>query len=127
MDLIIDTHVLLWWDEGGARLPVRVRDALADPENRIFVSAAAVWEIAIKRRAGKLRFTKGIAATVEINGFISLPISAKDAEISGELDWDHRDPLDRILLAQCLSNNLTPVTANAKLRARSEIAQFWAG
>ena len=127
MDLLIDTHVFLWWDEGARHLPAYIHDAIANPENRIFVSAATVWEIAIKRRIGKLVFDRPIAESVEINGFMSLPMTAADAEAAGALDWKHADPFDRMILAQCIAGNLTLVTADKQMRTRSEIAQIWAG
>lgn len=127
MNLLIDTHVFLWWVAGGARLPASVFEALAIPGNTVFVSAVSVWEIAIKRRAGKLSFSKPIVLAIEINGFVGLPILPAETEIAGDLDWDHRDPFDRLLVAQCLNRGLTLVTADSVLRRRTEIAQLWAG
>ncbi len=127
MDLLIDTHIFIWWNQGGKNLPTLVFDALSDPANRVYVSAASVWEIATKQRNGKLRFEKSIAASVTLNGFTHLPISSQDAEVAGGLAWEHRDPFDRMLVAQCMTAKITLVTADNILQQRAEILQMWAG
>lgn len=127
MQLLIDTHVFLWWEGDNRQLSSRIRDLLEDQGNKIFLSAASIWEIAIKRKIGKLEFSGSILAAMQRTGFAELPISGADAEIAGDLKWDHRDPFDRILLAQCLNEKLTLVTAAKTMRMRGEIAQIWAG
>ena len=127
MDLLLDTHVFLWWDEGGERLAPEARSMIADPASQIFVSAASVWEIAIKRRLGKLGFTKSALAAIETNHFAGLPITIADAERAGSLAWEHRDPFDRMLVAQCLESSLTLVTCDAAMRTFGGIAILWAG
>jgi len=126
MRLLIDTHVLLWWDAQNPVLNESVKDLLADPENAVFVSAASVWEIATKARSGKLIFKGSVLKTISQNGFETLPISAADAEVAGSLDWEHRDPFDRMLVAQARNHRLTLISADAALRGRIEIAQIWA-
>lgn len=125
MDLLLDTHVFLWWDDGGERLSPNARSLIADATSRVFVSAASVWEIAIKRRLGKLRFNKSPMAAIEANLFTGLPIDAADAERAGSLAWNHRDPFDRMLVAQCLESSLTLVTCDPAIRTFAGIAIVW--
>jgi len=126
MDLLLDTHVFLWWDDGGAHLSAEVRALIADPASKIFVSAASVWEIAIKRRIGKLRFDRSAVAANAANHFSELAIEASDAERAGDLAWDHRDPFDRMLVAQSLQHSLTLVTCDPAIRGFDGIAMLWA-
>ena len=116
MELLLDTHVLLWWDDRNPKLRMGAREVIENPDNRVLVSSASIWEIAIKRRAGKLKFDGSAAELISANGFEELPMSAKDAEHAGDLDWQHRDPFDRILAAQCRRRNLTLITADKILR-----------
>jgi PIN domain nuclease of toxin-antitoxin system len=115
--LLLDSHVFIWWDGGGRTLGAAVRDAIEDPANQVFVSAASVWEIAIKRRVNKIRFDGSLAEAVKANGFVELPITAADAEAAGDFDWSHSDPFDRLLAAQTRRLSLTLVTADAALQA----------
>ena len=109
------------------RLSERARAVIEDAPEACHVSAASFWEIAIKRRAGKLEF-KGLPRSAAAKaGFVELDIDAADAELAGGLDWSHRDPFDRMLVAHCLNRRLTLITADARLRARSDIAVRWAG
>ena len=126
MNLLLDTPVFLWWDQGGGILSEPVRDAIARPENNIFVSAASVWEIAIKRRRGKLDFRESPAAAIGVNGFQALPILPEDAERAGGLVWEHGDPFDRLLVAQAMRLDMTLVTADRSIRAFGGVAQLWA-
>jgi PIN domain nuclease of toxin-antitoxin system len=127
LSFLIDTHVFLWFETGSARLSRRGRALIEDANEVGYVSAVSFWEIAIKRRAGKLRYEGSPGAAAQAAGFLELPIDAADAETAGALDWDHRDPFDRMLVAHCLNRSLTLVTADARLRARRDIAVFWAG
>ena len=127
LDLLLDTHVFLWWDDDNAALNSRAALAIASPKNRIFVSAVSVWEIAIKRRQGKLAFPGSPFAAVDSNGFIGVPILPIDAERAGGLDWSHTDPFDRLLVAQSLRVGLTLVTADNVIRAYAGVAVLWVG
>ena len=100
MILLLDSHALLWAIGSPAELTEGARAALIDPANDVLVSAASVWEIAIKRALGKLRAPQGIAAAIEALGFSAVPITAADAERAGSLPPHHRDPFDRMLIAQ---------------------------
>ena len=91
------------------------------------MSAASFWEIAIKRRLGKLAYDGSARAAAAEARFQELPIDAADAETAGALDCSHRDPFDRMLVAHCLNRSLTLVTADPALQARRDIAVVWAG
>jgi PIN domain nuclease of toxin-antitoxin system len=98
--LLIDAHVLVWWLAEDQALSPEVRSAIADPANDVLVSAATVWELAIKRAKGKIRLPAELSAAVDAAGFSSIPVTAEDAEISAELPAHHQDPFDRMLVAQ---------------------------
>jgi PIN domain nuclease of toxin-antitoxin system len=127
LSFLIDTHVFIWFETGSNRLSRRARALLEDANETAYFSAASFWEIAIKRRAGKLAFKGSARAAAADAGLLELDINAADAEIAGDLDWDHRDPFDRMLVAQCLNHNLTLLSADARLRARQDIGVIWAG
>lgn len=127
MDLLLDTHVFLWWDGRHPSLSREAAEAIAEPSNTVFVSAASVWEIAIKVRAGKLEIAGSAADSIPSNGFSALPILPADSERVGSLDWPHRDPFDRMLVAQAERLSLTLVTADARIRQYGGVAQLWAG
>ncbi len=121
MSFLIDTHVFLWFDASSPRLAERTRLLIARTDQTIFVSAASFWEVAIKRRDGKLIYDGAPRTAAADAGFVELAIGADDAETAGGLDWDHRDPFDRMLVAQCLNRSLTLITADARLRTRQDI------
>jgi PIN domain nuclease of toxin-antitoxin system len=98
--LLLDAHAVLWWLADDPTLSRQARSAIADPGNDILVSAASVWEIQIKRAIGKLTAPDGIVSAVESVGFVGLPITLGDAEDAGLLPPHHRDPFDRMLVAQ---------------------------
>ncbi len=127
MNLLLDTHVFLWWDRQDAALRDPARAAIEDPANNVFISAASVWEIAIKRRLGKLRFQGSAAAAIGANGFHQLPVVPLDAEHAGDLVWEHGDPFDRLLVSQAARSDLILVTADRAIRGYVGIAQLWAG
>src|SRR5437868_6193212 len=101
-ELLLDTHVFLWWQIKHGNLGSTATDAISDPANRVFVSAASILEIALKVRTGKLRFGGSPTAAIAANGFFELPVLAMEAELAGALDWDHADPFDRLLVAQAI-------------------------
>jgi PIN domain nuclease of toxin-antitoxin system len=127
VNLLLDTHVFLWWDQQQPALNAGARAAIRDPRNNVFVSAASVLEIAIKRRLGKLIFQGSVTEAVDANGFHELPVESADAELAGDLDWQHGDPFDRLLAAQALARGFTLVTADRAIRAFGGVAQLEAG
>ena len=116
MRILLDTHVFIWWDGEDPALGSDLRDAIADPVNEIYVSAASVWEIAIKRRRGKIAFAHGIAEAVARNRFLGLPITPDHAEHAGGLPRHHGDPFDRMLVAQAVLEQMTLATQDAMMR-----------
>jgi PIN domain nuclease of toxin-antitoxin system len=108
MNLLLDTHVLIWWDEG-RRLTNAARRAI-EAADSVYVSAASVWEIAIKIGLGRLRATRTVEQAAEESGFLELPITFRHAERLAGLPAHHRDPFDRLLIAQADIEGLTLVT-----------------
>jgi len=98
--LLLDAHALLWWLADDPSLDPAARTAIADPANEVIVSASTVWEIAIKRSLGKVTAPAGLAEVIEQAGFIEAPVTASDAERAASLEPVHRDPFDRMLVAQ---------------------------
>lgn len=119
MRVLLDTHVALWWLKGDDRIPRRIRDIVAHPDTEAFVSAATIWEIAIKSKLGKL---PAAAAAVETMpacftdiGFSMLAINAAHAKRAGNLPLHHRDPFDRMLVAQAAIESLTLISGDPVL------------
>jgi PIN domain nuclease of toxin-antitoxin system len=100
MILLLDAHALLWWLADDEQLSKAAANAIASPSNDVLVSAATIWEIEIKRALGKLEAPAGLVQTVEGAGFDTLSITGVDAERAGRLPGHHRDPFDRMLVAQ---------------------------
>ena len=108
MRLLLDTHALIWWDEGVGLSP-GAADAIRAAE-QVYVSAASGWEIAIKSSRGRLTTRRRLAEAVAESGFEELPVRLAHAEGVRDLPWHHRDPFDRMLVAQALFDRLTVVT-----------------
>ena len=117
MTYLIDTHVLLWWLFADKRLSRRAHALLRDPENRILVSSATAWEIAIKHHSGRLESAKPLledhAGWLARAGFSELCMSSAHAVRAGSWDVDHRDPFDRMLAAQASVEQVKLVTRDA--------------
>jgi PIN domain nuclease of toxin-antitoxin system len=127
VNLLLDTHVFLWWDSQHKALNAEAQALIADPANQVFISAASIWEIAIKRRLKKLDFRGSAVAAIGANGFHELPVLPADAEHAGMLAWQHDDPFDRMLVAQAKRLTFTLATANEAIRGYPHLAQIWAG
>jgi PIN domain nuclease of toxin-antitoxin system len=127
VNLLLDTRVFLWWDRQDSELNADARDAIADPLNTLFISAASIWEIAIKRRLGKLAFQGSARSAIGANGFHELPIVPVDAEAAGNLAWHHNDPFDRLLVAQAVRLGFILLTADHSIRSFGGVAQLAAG
>jgi len=110
--LLLDTHVFLWWLNDDPALGEHARGEISNGRNHVYVSAATVWEMSIKRALGKLQAPGDIEAVVEAERFIKLNISLRHGEQAGALPPFHRDPFDRMLIAQAQSDNLILVTAD---------------
>jgi PIN domain nuclease of toxin-antitoxin system len=122
--LLLDTHAFLWWRTNDPALPARAREAVASAPI-VFVSSASAWEVAIKMALGKLRLSASIEDGVEMSGFEKLLIRFDHAVRAGSLPPHHRDPFDRMLVAQAQIENLTLVTHDAAFRLY-DVDQLWA-
>ena len=116
---LLDTHTFLWWLAGNPRLSGAARRAIEDDANTIFVSAASAWEIATKHRIGKLPQAEAVAldvtGAIAGQGFEALAITVDDAERAGRLPGPHRDPFDRVLIAQAMARDLAVVSVDRAL------------
>jgi PIN domain nuclease of toxin-antitoxin system len=114
MRLLLDTHTLLWWLTENSSLPASARKLIANKNNDVLVSAASAWEIATKVRLGKLPITLDLAhdftAYLERERFETLAVSAEHGIRAGLLPGPHKDPFDRMLIAQALAENLAIVS-----------------
>ena len=128
MRLLLDTHTLLWWLAGEEALSDAAREAIADADNEVFVSAVSAWEIATKYRLGRLPAAAVIAAdiagAVASQGFTELPISLRDGQIAGGLPPVHKDPFDRMLIAQAVTADMVIVSNEVLFNAYS-VARLW--
>ena len=118
MRYLLDTHVLLWLLGDPERVPERVRDDLADPRHELWVSAVSALEIATKQRLGKLQAEGLVAAwpdRIADIGAMELAVTGRHATAAGSMRWQHRDPFDRILVAQATLEVMTLVTVDAAL------------
>ncbi len=118
MRLLLDTHVFLWWLADDPALRPAAREAIADPDTLVHVSAVTLWEIAIKAALGRIDVVGAdFAGEIAANGFVELPITARHAVRAGGLPRHHGDPFDRMLLAQAGLENLTLVTRDRAFEA----------
>jgi PIN domain nuclease of toxin-antitoxin system len=126
--LLLDTHVLVWSFASPARLTKAARDILVERDNDILVSAASAWEIATKHRLGKFpeagKLLDDFRRNLDSAGFTGLPISLDHARAAGALPGPHKDPFDRMLIAQAQIERLTVVTADRVFQA-FDIAVLW--
>lgn len=117
MNLLLDTHVLLWWLDDHPALGEEARAAIREGHNLVFVSAASAWEIAIKRALGKLEAPDDLEEAVVASRFQSLPITLGHAQSVGRLPRHHDDPFDRMLIAQAHTEQLTVITHDKRFGA----------
>ena len=114
--VLLDTHAFVWWLADSTRLSAPALETIADGENSIAVSAASAWEIATKYRLGKLPEGKvaafNVVSSIASQGFEELSISVVDAERAGQLPGPHRDPFDRMLIAQALAHDMIVVSSD---------------
>ena len=116
MNLLLDTQVLIWCLAADRRLKRIARQAIEDDSNRVWVSAASAWEIEIKSALGKLSVPDDLLNQMSANDFDELPIRMERALYLRHLPALHRDPFDRILIAQAVCEGLTIVSADPVLR-----------
>jgi PIN domain nuclease of toxin-antitoxin system len=123
--LLLDTHILLWWSSGDRRLVKTLRSAIASDDNDVAVSAATFWEIAIKKQLGRIDIDLGeLLAAVRADGFEELAVRAAHTLQLDSLPGHHRDPFDRILIAQSIAEGRRLVTRDEAILAYSGVAGF---
>lgn len=115
MIFLLDTHVLLWWFSNDPLLSSKARTVISDETNLIFVSSASVWEIIIKKSLGKLKAPDDLEEAFKKNDFKELPMTVQHVLMIGQIPNHHKDPFDRMLIAQAKCEGLTLITADEKL------------
>ena len=118
VNVLLDTHTLLWLISSPTEVDAAALDTLANPDTRVWVSAASAWEIAIKTRIGRLDGEALLSTWPDVIAGMNgeeLPIESADAILAGRLPWTHRDPFDRAIVAQALRRNLTIATRDTKI------------
>ena len=128
MQALLDTHALLWWLSDDPALSRLARKIIGETKNVIVVSAASAWEIAIKVRLGKLPtgadFVSDFTGRLDREGFQSMPISGEHAIRAGLLPGAHKDPFDRMLIAQALAENM-PILSNETVFDAYRVRRIW--
>jgi len=128
MRVLLDTHALLWWLDGDARLSKRARAAIGDERTTCLVSAASAWEITTKARLGKLpgalEVADDVSACLRSQQFTPLDITVDHAQRAGSLPGAHRDPFDRMLIAQSHAENV-PVVSNDAVFDAFGVVRIW--
>lgn len=129
MRLLLDTHVFLWALAEPKKLSTKARNAITKLENSVYVSPMTAYELSFKHHQGKL--PSGAAVVASFGRQVAhlyaseLAISAPHALAAGQLDWEHKDPFDRILAAQAMVEGLTLVTADQELHAFEPLTTLW--
>lgn len=124
MRLLLDTHILLWALGDSAKLPAAARQLILDTANEVLFSAASIWEIAIKSELGRADFAASpeeIARAAAESGIDELPVRAQHAALTSRLPRHHRDPFDRLLVAQAMTEPARLLTVDAALKRYSEL------
>jgi PIN domain nuclease of toxin-antitoxin system len=126
--VLLDTHALIWWFSDDPSLPQTVRGIIADTDNTLVVSAASAWELAIKHQSGKLRkvadLVSDFSGRIDREGFQLLPISAEHGIRAGLLPGLHKDPFDRMLIAQSQAENV-PIISNEAVFEAYGVRRLW--
>jgi len=113
MNLLLDTHVLIWALENNPMLSSVARDAIIDGKNIVFVSSVSAWEISIKKAMGKLKSPNNLGEEIMLHRFTQLNINFDHAQLAGELPEVHKDPFDRMLIAQAIIEKLTLISRDS--------------
>jgi PIN domain nuclease of toxin-antitoxin system len=128
LKLLLDTHALLWWLAGDEQLSRTARWSLEDKDNPVYVSAASAWEIATKHRLGRLPrigpLARDFPGEVARQGFLELAITLEDGQSAGSLSGKHRDPFDRILIAQAKAHKLALIS-NEEAFDDCDVIRIW--
>ncbi len=128
MRLILDTHAFLWWITDDPQLSPHARNAISNPDNELFLSAASAWEIAIKTGLGRLRLQERpdrfIPDQLSKNGILPLPVEMSHALYTARLPAIHRDPFDRLITAQSIMEKMPIVTTDSSIR-KYKVQTIW--
>ena len=128
MRLLLDTQAFLWWVEGVRPLGRRAKTAIADPNTEVFLSIASAWKLAIKVSLGKLRLPKPVdrflLEQLSINGFAVLEASLRHVSRVADMPFHHRDPFDRVLIAQSLIEEI-PIVSNERVFDAYGVNRIW--
>lgn len=128
MRALLDTHALIWWFSDDPSLPLTVRAIIADTDHTLLVSAASAWELAIKYQLGKFRkvadLVSDFSGRINREGFQLLPISAEHGIRAGLLPGLHKDPFDRMLIAQSQAENV-PILSNETVFDSYGVRRLW--
>ena len=124
MKLLLDTHILLWWLADDPALKPQARELIADPNNAIFLSSVTLWEIWLKHSIGKLTLPPDFEERLANEDFESLPLAAAHTKGVASLPWLHRDPFDRMLVAQAMVANLKLLTMDEQIAAYGSMTMF---
>lgn len=128
LNLLLDTHAFLWWLAGDAALSILARTEIADTTNIVFVSAASAWEIATKVRVGKLpgaaTIATDLATVLAAQDFVPLPISFAHGQSAGTLPGPHKDPFDRMLVAQAILEDMVLISNEQRFDAYG-VRRLW--
>jgi PIN domain nuclease of toxin-antitoxin system len=115
--LLLDSNAFLWWRNGSRRLSTRAAEEIRNPDNNIAVSIATLWEITIKRALGKLQFLEDFEPVMESEGFLPLAVAYHHLRALERLPFHHRDPFDRLLIAQALAEGIPIATSDRRFAA----------
>ena len=127
MNILLDTHTILWFLNGDEKLPKTTREIIYNAEYTKYVSIASLWEIALKWSKGKLELDGGIdnlLENIDDNGFLLLTITSQHIQAVTKLPFIHLDPFDRVLIAQAISEDMSIVTVDADI-LRYDIKHIW--
>jgi PIN domain nuclease of toxin-antitoxin system len=122
--ILLDTHLILWWLADSPSLSSQARALIGAPENTVFVSAVSLWEIWLKESLGKLRLPPDFEGKLAAESFESLPVTGPQARQVALLPWHHRDPFDRMLVAQALLEDLIFLTADDIVAAYGDFVRL---
>lgn len=128
MQLLLDTHTFLWFLEGNKDLSVKARTSIESLENVKFISIASIWEVAIKLNLGKLKLDvglQGLKNELLKNNFEILPLDFEHISSLTKLEDIHKDPFDRIIISQAITENLTLISADANFSAYKSLKLLW--
>jgi PIN domain nuclease of toxin-antitoxin system len=128
MQLLLDTHTFLWFLEGNNNLSIKARKSIESPENLKFVSIASIWELAIKLNLGKLTLDiglQGLKNELLKNNFEILPLDFEHISTLTKLEAIHKDPFDRIIISQAITENLTLISMDANFSSYKSLKLLW--